>query len=359
MLRLVLLFGGKSPEHEVSIVSARNIWQAIPKDKFEVLLIGISQQGKWYLEQPENHQKSNFAIGRDGIQLAILPGDEQHKLLRMDNHQSLGCIDAVFPITHGPNGEDGTLQGLLTQLNLPFVGPGVLASAIAMDKDYCKRILTLAGIANAPYITLYKHQRENIDYKTISEQLGQVLFIKPANMGSSIGVRRVTNEEEFVAAVEHAFQFDVKILVEQGINGREIECAVLGNEFPEASTVGEIVMNDGFYDFESKYQSADAASLYIPAQNLSEEEIDKIRMTALEAYQVLGLEGMSRVDVFLTPEGEVYINEPNTLPGFTAISMYPKLWEHSGLPYSDLIVKLVDIAMQRHRRDSSIKRERL
>ena len=143
------------------------------------------------------------------------------------------------------------------------------------------------------------------------------------------------------------------------INGREIECAVLGNEFPEASTVGEIVMNDGFYDFESKYQSADAASLYIPAQNLSEEEIDKIRMTALEAYQVLGLEGMSRVDVFLTPEGEVYINEPNTLPGFTAISMYPKLWEHSGLPYSDLIVKLVDIAMQRHRRDSSIKRERL
>ncbi|MBX7227495.1 MAG: D-alanine--D-alanine ligase [Chitinophagales bacterium] len=359
MLRLVLLFGGKSPEHEVSIVSARNIWQAIPKDKFEVLLVGISPKGKWYLEQPENHAKKDFVIGKDGIQLAILPGDEQHKLLRMDNHQSLGKIDAVFPITHGPNGEDGTLQGLLTQLDLPFVGPGVLASALAMDKDYCKRILTLAGIPNAPYVTLYKHDKGAINYASISAELGHVLFIKPANMGSSIGVRKTTNEQEFLAAVEHAFQFDIKILVEQGVNGREIECAVLGNEFPEASTVGEIVMNTGFYDFESKYQSADAATLYIPAQNLTPEEIDKIRATAMKAYQVLGLEGMSRVDVFLTPQGEVYINEPNTLPGFTSISMYPKLWEHSGLPYSDLIVRLVDIAIQRHRRDSSIKRERI
>ncbi len=356
--RIGLLFGGKSPEHEVSIVSARNIYNAIDRSRFEVTLIGIAQDGKWYLENPDNLQDKQCVIGKDNIQLAVVFGNTGNKLMRLDSGQYLQDVDAVFPITHGPNGEDGTLQGVLLQLDIPFVGPGVLGSAVAMDKDFTKRILRDAGIGHAQGITLYKHQQAAIVFEDIEKELGQVLFIKPCNMGSSVGVSRATNREEFFAAVTEAFKFDTKILVEKAVIGRELECAVLGNELIEASTIGEIVMEKGFYDFENKYVN-DNAKIYIPAQELSDAQLEKIRETARKAYAALGLEGMSRVDVFLTEDDEVIVNEPNTLPGFTAISMYPKLWEASGLSYPDLIAKLIALAIARHQRNKQLQRTRL
>lgn len=356
--KIGLVFGGKSPEHEVSIVSARNIYNAIDKVKFEVTIIGIAQDGKWYLENEDNLQDTKCVIGKSGIQLAVVFGNEQHKLIRLDNQQYLDDMKAVFPITHGPNGEDGTLQGIFMQMNIPFVGPGVLGSAVAMDKDFTKRILRDAGIGHAKGITFYKHESEKISYEETTNELGTLLFVKPCNMGSSVGVSKATNETEFFAALKEAFKFDTKVLVEQAVTGRELECAVLGNELIETSTVGEIVMEKGFYDFENKYKN-DNAKIYIPAPDISSAQLNKIQETARKAYHVLGLEGLSRVDVFLTENDEVIINEPNTLPGFTSISMYPKLWEHSGLKYADLIEKLIELAISRHERTATLKRVRI
>ncbi len=356
--KIGLIFGGKSPEHEVSIVSARNIYNAIDKTKFEVTLIGIAQDGKWYLESEANLQDTKCVIGRQAPQLAVVFGNEQQKLIRLDNQQYLDDLKAVFPITHGPNGEDGTLQGVFLQLDIPFVGPSVLGSAVAMDKDFTKRILRDAGIGHAKGITFYKHEADHISYAATINELGTVLFVKPCNMGSSVGVSRAINEEEFRNALTEAFKFDTKVLVEQAVIGRELECAVLGNELIETSTVGEIVMEKGFYDFENKYVN-DNAKIYIPAPDISEEQLKKIQETARKAYHALGLEGLSRVDVFLTENNEVVINEPNTLPGFTSISMYPKLWEHSGLKYADLIEKLIHLAIERHLKNSKLQRVRV
>ena len=356
--KIGLIFGGKSPEHEVSIVSARNIYNAIDKAKFEVTLIGIAQDGKWFLENEINLQDATCIIGKSGVQLAVVFGNEQHKLIRLDNQVYLEELEAVFPITHGPNGEDGTLQGIFLQLDIPFVGPGVLGSAVAMDKDFTKRILRDAGIGHAKGITFYKHEINEVSYIDTVKELGTVLFVKPCNMGSSVGVSRATNEAEFYAALSEAFKFDTKVLVEQAVIGRELECAVLGNELIETSTVGEIVLEKGFYDFENKYQT-DNAKIYIPAPNISDAQLKKIQETARKAYHALGLEGLARVDVFLTDKDEVIINEPNTLPGFTSISMYPKLWEHSGLKYADLIEKLIALAMERHKKNSALQRVRV
>ncbi len=356
--KIGLVFGGKSPEHEVSIISARNIYNAIDKLKFEVSLIGISQDGKWFLESAENLQDKHCVIGKNGTQLAVVFGNEQQKLIRLDNQQYLDDLKAIFPITHGPNGEDGTLQGIFLQLDIPFVGPGVLGSAVAMDKDFTKRILRDAGIGHAKGITFYKHEVADISYETTVEMLGNIMFVKPCNMGSSVGVSKATNESEFKNALHEAFKFDNKVLVEQAVNGRELECAVLGNELIETSTVGEIVMEKGFYDFENKYVN-DNAKIYIPAQNITDEQLKKVQDTARRAYHALALEGLSRVDVFLTEDDEVIINEPNTLPGFTSISMYPKLWEQSGLKYADLIEKLIGLAIERHQKNATLQRVRI
>ena len=356
--RIGLVFGGKSPEHEVSIISARNIYKAINKEKFNVILIGISQDGRWYLENESNLLDEHAVIGKDGIQLAVVFGNTRSNIIRLDNQGFLEDIDVIFPITHGPNGEDGTLQGVFTQLDIPFVGPGVLGSAVAMDKDFTKRILRDAGIGHAKGITFYKHGKDNISYSSTIQELGNLLFIKPCNMGSSVGVSKATNETEFYNAIEEAFKFDTKVLVEQAVIGRELECAVLGNELIETSIVGEIVMEKGFYDFENKYVN-DNAKIYMPAPDISDAQLQKIQETARKAYHALGLEGLSRIDVFLTEHNEVIVNEPNTLPGFTSISMYPKLWEASGLNYSDLIEKLIRLAISRHRRNSNLQRIRV
>ncbi|MCB9034956.1 MAG: D-alanine--D-alanine ligase [Chitinophagales bacterium] len=358
-IAMALVFGGKSPEHEISILSARNIYQAINKDKYNVTLIGINQYGKWFLETEENLLDKNCVIGKNNIALSIVFGDDNQQLIRLDNATALPLIEVAFPITHGPNGEDGSIQGVFRHMNLAFVGPDVMSSAVTMDKDFTKRILQQAGIQVSDGEVIYKYEQDKINYTTISQKYGNIVYIKPCNMGSSIGVSKATDEASFNYAIQEGFKFDNKLLVEKAIVGREIECAVLGNEHVEASTVGEIVMQQGFYDFESKYQSEDAARLDIPAKDLTTAQIEKIRQTAIAAYKALDIEGLSRVDVFLTDDDKVIVNEPNTLPGFTNISMYPKLWEACGLSYADLIDKLILLAIQRHKRYIALQKVRI
>lgn len=370
-LTVAILCGGTSPEHEVSMNSARNIYKAIDKAKYEVVVIGVSRSGQWlHLPEDEFMQLTSIETGNNGWPLMLLPGEElviQYRPSQQSpvadqkfpsfSASSFPKVDVVFPIIHGPFGEDGTLQGLLALLGLPFVGPSTLGASVGMDKDFTKRLLRDAGILVAPWVTLRKH--ETPDYQAIVQQLGYPMFVKPANMGSSVGVSKAETLEELIAAIQLAFKFDTKVLVEQGLKGREIETAVLGNiEDLRVSGVGEIVMEKGFYDYESKYISPDAAKVVIPAENVNENEVQRIRETAQHAFQVLGLEGLSRMDVFLLPDGRVFVNEPNTLPGFTNISMYPKLWMQAGVSYPDLIDRLLTLAMERHERDGALQRTR-
>lgn len=354
---VAILCGGVSPEHEVSMNSARNIYKAIDKEKYRVEVIGVSRIGAWYHLPVADFMEMTAVEDPSGEQLVLAPGQARTLAYRSAKAE-FPHVDVVFPIIHGPFGEDGTMQGLLSVLGLPFVGPGTLGSAVGMDKDVTKRLLRDAGIAVAPWVTLYQHEQP--DYAAITREHGFPLFVKPANMGSSVGVSKATDEASLRAAVELAFRFDVKILVEKGIVGREIETAVLGNlEDADASGVGEIVMERGFYDYESKYISADAAKVVVPADDIFPEAVEKIRQTALKAYRALALEGLSRMDVFLCPDGTVYVNEPNTLPGFTNISMYPKLWEAAGISYAELIDRLLSLALARHRRDGALQRTRI
>ncbi len=357
MRTIALMFGGKSPEHDISIRSARNIYGAIDKNSFDVILLGVGRSGKWYEVQVADFEAEGFEIDEKGAALSLIPGVETGQLCYLSDGTALPKIDAVFLIIHGPNGEDGTIQGLLSQLNLPFTGPGTMASAIAMDKDVCKRLFLQAGLLSANAMVFQRHEMDSIDYAVVCNKLGSPVFIKPANMGSSVGVSKATNAEEFAKAVALAFRFDTKIIIEEMLTGRELECAVLGNEMPEASGVGEVVIMKGFYDYESKYLT-DAAKTIIPAENISESALVKIQMIARQAYQVLGCEGMARVDMFLSAEEDVYINEINTLPGFTSISMYPKLWEAEGIAYTKLIEILIDLAIARKQREDSLQRSR-
>ena len=354
---IALITGGTSPEHEVSLNSARNIYKAVNKRKYQVEVIGIARKGAWRHLPLDLFKKAKSIEGREGRALVLNPGSER-VITYKSSKEKFPKIDAVFNIIHGPFGEDGTMQGLLSILDLPYVGPDTLGSAVAMDKDFTKRIIEAAGILTAPWVTIYKH--EKIKYKSIAKQLGLPVFVKPANMGSSVGVSKAENEKELKVAIKEAFKFDVKVLVEQGLKGREIETAVLGNmEEVKVSGIGEIVMEKGFYDYDSKYISADAAKVIVPAEKVSKKAINNIQRTALKAYQALGLEGMTRMDVFLVDSEKVYINEPNTLPGFTNISMYPKLWEAAGLKYSDLINRLIQLGIQRQQRNKSLQRTRV
>jgi D-alanine-D-alanine ligase len=354
MKKVALLCGGVSPEHEVSMNSARNIYKAIDRRKFTVEVIGVSRDGKWYHLSEQEFLELISIDKSTGKQLVLLPGSE--RVIGYRDGGDFPKIDVVFPIIHGPFGEDGTLQGLLAILGLPFVGPGVLGSAVGMDKDFTKRLLKSAGIKVAPWVTILHYEQP--DYAAIIAQLGLPLFVKPANMGSSVGIRKTETEEELKEAISFAFKFDTKVLVEQAIKGREIETAILGNQNnAQVAGVGEIVMEKGFYDYESKYILEDAAKVIVPA-TLSVKARELVRSTALKAYQTLGLEGMARMDVFLVDDETVYINEPNTLPGFTNISMYPKLWQAEGMSYAGLIDALLQLALERHERDSMLQRTR-
>ncbi|AMS16052.1 MULTISPECIES: D-alanine--D-alanine ligase [Pseudomonas] len=358
-LRVGIIFGGRSAEHEVSLQSARNIVDALDRERFEPVLIGIDKNGHWHLNDTSNflinqENPALIALNRSNRELAVVPGKASQQLVETSSQELLGHVDVIFPIVHGTLGEDGCLQGLLRMADLPFVGSDVLGSAVCMDKDISKRLLRDAGLAVTPFITLNRATAARTDFAQAQSKLGLPMFVKPANQGSSVGVSKVTSAAEYHAAIELALGFDEKVLVESAVSGREIECAVLGNDQPIASGCGEIVVGSGFYSYDSKYIDDQAAQVVVPA-DLSEEVSERIRTLAVEAFQVLGCSGLARVDVFLTQGGEVLINEINSLPGFTRISMYPKLWQAAGMTYSELVSRLIELALERHAARQALK----
>lgn len=355
MKTVVIITGGKSPEHDVAIVSSRNIYNALDTTKYKIQVIGISRAGNWFHLKDRALFEEKLEIGDSPEHklLCILPFDKQPLRYADDIKTSLD-VDVFFPIAHGVFGEDGLLQGVLEYTNRPYVGPGVLGSSIGMDKDITKIILQQNGIMVTPWHTYFKG--DNIDFMVL-ELMGFPLFVKPANMGSGVGVEKADNINELKKAIETAFSFDNKILIEKGIKGREVETAVLGNLKPEVTGVGEIVVNSGFYTYENKYVNNET-KVIIPAEDLSQQSVYLIQQTAIKAYRCLQLEGMSRVDFFYVSDQEYYLNEVNTLPGFTNISMYPQLWQAEGLAYSALLDKLITVAEERYAVRKELRRER-
>ncbi|TDV70130.1 D-alanine--D-alanine ligase [Pseudomonas sp. LP_7_YM] len=346
---VAIVFGGQSCEHEVSLQSARNVINAIDRNSYSITLIGIDKQGHWlrfderdYLQNADD--PAHIKLSGSGRPLSLLPGAKGPQFVEVETALEVPRIDVVFPLIHGSSGEDGSLQGLLRLLDIPCVGPDVLGSAVCMDKDVTKRLLRDAGIAVAPFAVL--HRGEAVDFVSVSAQLGLPLFVKPASQGSSVGVSKVTDEASYAAALKLAFDYDNKVVLEQGIVGREVECAVLGNHEPQVSVCGEVVANDEFYAYDTKYLNDGQARIAIPAE-LPADLADEVREVALQAYRVLGCAGLSRVDFFVTEARQIIINEVNTLPGFTSISMYPKLWQASGLSYPQLIDRLIVLALER------------
>ena len=354
-LRVAILFGGKSAEHEISLISARNIVDAMDKHKYEIVAVAIDKQGRWHLDEGARllHGKSASKVEfKDATNAAaVLPGDTAAPMVRRGG-PSIGAIDVVFPILHGPFGEDGTVQGLLKLASLPFVGAGVLGSAVGMDKDVMKRLLRDAKIPTPNFLAFAR--ADKISFVKVKKTLGMPLFVKPANLGSSVGISKVVKPEQFAAAVKEAFRYDNKIVIEEFIDGREIECSVLGNDQPIASLPGEIVVNRDFYSYDAKYIDDKGARLEIPAR-LPRAIVKKIRDTALQAYRALCCEGMARVDFFVQRNDRVVVNEINTIPGFTKISMYPKMWQASGISYSKLIDRLIQLAIRRHRAEQRLR----
>ncbi len=352
-----IIFGGKSAEHEVSLQSAKNVIEAIDKEKYNPILIGIDKTGRWLL-----NDNTKFLLNSDNPKLIKLNQASESVALipqssgAISNFSKAGndlSIDVAFPILHGPFGEDGTVQGLLKLADIPFVGAGVLGSAVCMDKDVMKRLLRDSGIPIGKFLVI-KYNDDIPDYKEISADIGIPCFIKPANLGSSVGVSKVTNESEFFKAIEDAFQYDTKILIEEFIAGREIECSVLGNSDPIASVPGEVIPNHEFYSYQAKYIDENGAMLDIPAK-ISDDIKNKIRSMAIKTFKTLSCEGLARVDFFLRNDNEVIVNEINSIPGFTRISMYPKLWEASGISYTELIDRLIQLALERFEREKRLK----
>jgi len=344
-----IIFGGKSAEHEVSLQSAKNVYDAIDRSRFDPVLIGIDKNGVWRstggsLSLLNSNDPSSISLNTEGTPVTLAPASAG-----MLSAQGAGAppgpkLDVIFPILHGPLGEDGTVQGLLKLAGIPFVGSGVLGSAVGMDKDVMKRLFRDAGLPIGKFLTFRSHEKLP-PFTEIGAALGIPVFVKPANMGSSVGINKVKNEAEFSNGVKEAFQYDVKIIIEEFIPGREIECAVLGNENPIASIPGEVIPTHEFYSYDAKYIDGNGARLEIPAK-LDGDSQKRIQALAIKAFQTLYCEGLSRVDFFLKENGEALLNEVNTMPGFTKISMYPKLWEASGIGYTELISRLIELALQ-------------
>lgn len=356
-IKVGIIFGGKSAEHEVSLQSAKNVIDAIDKEKYEPILIGVDKKGKWLLSDSSKFLLNSgnpklIKLNNEDSQSVALVPQSDGRIVNLDTHQSDKSIDVVFPILHGPFGEDGTIQGLLKLANIPFVGASVLGSAVGMDKDVMKRLLRDAGIPIAKFLAV--KENEVPTYEEVVKNLGTPFFVKPANLGSSVGVSKVHSKSEFEKAVHEAFEYDRKILIEENIEGREIECSVLGNDEPIASVPGEVISNHDFYSYESKYIDEHGAALEIPAK-LPGEIIKKVQELAVKTFKTLACEGLGRVDCFLKKNGEVLVNEINTIPGFTSISMYPKLWEASGISYTELIDRLIQLALERFEKEQKLK----
>jgi len=349
-----ILFGGRSGEHSISIRSSQFVVESLDRSRYVPLLVGIDRAGGWHLLNEAEYWRLEGEVG-GGAGTSVVPvprGPGRCGLLDLAQPAAtLPTMDVVFPVLHGPYGEDGTMQGLLETFDVPYVGVGVLGAAICMDKDVCKRLLRDAGIPIVPYVAVRAHEWA-ADARALRDAaltLGAPLFVKPASLGSSLGVTRVseTASRTLDAAVATALALDGKVLIERGIDGREIECAVLGNDAPRASLPGEILPGEAFYSYEDKYATDSLAQTRIPAA-LDDATRQRVRELAVRAFRVLECSGMARVDFFLERgSGQLYINELNTIPGFTSISMYPKLWEAKGLPGPALVTRLVELAVER------------
>lgn len=361
-LRVGIIFGGRSGEHEVSLQSAKNVISALDRKKYEVVLIGIDKEGGWYLQSDaqfllKGEDPKLIQLNKSEDEIGLLPMPREANLISLTGKRKIGQLDVVFPVLHGPYGEDGTIQGLLEMANIPYVGAGVLGSSLSMDKDVMKRLLREAGIPIAKFLTFKRedYEKGEITFTGASKGVGSPLFVKPANLGSSVGITKVKKKSKFRSALKEAFSYDNKILIEENIEGREIECSVLGNEDPIASVPGEIIPRHEFYSYEAKYIDEKGAALDIPAK-ISPPLKKKVQKLALKSFKVLCCSGMARVDFFIRKvTEEVILSEINTIPGFTKISMYPKLWEASGISYRELIDRLIQLAIERHKRKSSLK----
>ena len=369
-LRVGLLFGGRSVEHDVSIVSATSILNALDRSRYEVSLIGVDPEGRWHLsdspaEITAGKLKQLSAVLREtGVFLPAMPGETRLRPSDVDSgakKNMLGAaarLDVVFPIIHGRGGEDGSLQGLLELADVPYVGSGVLSSALQMDKEVAKRLLSAAGLPVTPWVGFSASALSRMGSRGAAEraeaELGLPAFAKPANSGSSVGISKAETLAELASAIANAQRYDRKVLVEAAVDAREIEVAVLGNDEPEASVCGEIRSHRKFYDYEAKYHD-DSTELIIPA-DLEPAESEQLRAMAIAAFRALDGEGMARVDfLFDRNTQRAYVNELNSLPGFTSVSMYPKLWEASGLPYPQLLDRLIELALERHDRRSKLE----
>ena len=346
---LAVFFGGASSEHEVSRMSVTSILSHLDREKYDLIRIGIKKDGGWWLYQgPDDAILNGDWERHPGNRRCALSCNPQRPGVMLENGEQL-FVDVAFPVLHGKNGEDGTVQGAFELHHIPYVGCGVLASAVCMDKGVTNTLLQAAGIPKADFVWFYwDDYQENPQtyHKECAGKLGYPVFVKPANAGSSVGVSRARNEKELEAAIRTAAKEDGKIVVEAAVDGIEVECAVLGNNRPIASGVGEIVPPDGFYGYDSKYLD-DTSSLYIPAR-IPEEAARLVRERAVKAFKLLGCSGLARVDFFVRrSDGEVLLNELNTLPGFTSISMYPKLFAHEGIAYGELLDRLIQLALEK------------
>jgi D-alanine-D-alanine ligase len=369
-IKVGILFGGKSGEHEVSIVSATSVQKALDKNKYDVTMIGIDKTGRWTLPSSEmllEHQSVPrlLKLSQEKSTVSMLPFESERQLVSVSqNGSALPSLqaqkfDVIIPVLHGTYGEDGTIQGLFELANVPYVGSGVLGSALGMDKDASKRLFQSAGIPVVPWRLVKKHEfAKNADaiLQELESEFSYPYFAKPANMGSSVGVHKVKSLAEAKAKILDAFQYDLKILIEKAIPARELEVSILGNHEPRASVVGEIIPTHEFYSYEAKYLDENGATLKIPAEGLSAPQILQIQKQAIRAFQSLDCRGLARVDFFLDKvTGELFLNEINTIPGFTSISMYPKLWEASGVNYAQLLDELIRLAQECHAEKNQLK----
>lgn len=364
-IRVGVVFGGRSGEHEVSLLSAESVMRALDRDKYDIVPIGITKAGRWLTD------------GNPMEELKLLAGSDSQTPLRLSDSEgsntpasanserrelvpgaTLGLpkIDVIFPVLHGTYGEDGTVQGLLELANIPYVGSGVLGSALAMDKAAMKAVFSAAGFPMAASVLVmrweWKQHPDQVRHR-VQEEIGYPCFVKPVNLGSSVGISKVHSEDELASAMDTASRYDRRLLVEQAINAREIECSVLGNDAPIASLPGEIIPKREFYDYEAKYLD-DQTELIVPAE-LPPQTIATVQNLAVRAFVALDCAGMARADFFVDKvTGQVFINELNTIPGFTKVSMYPRMWEASGVPYPELLNRLIELAFERHRERSSM-----
>lgn len=349
--KVAILFGGRSVEHGVSVNSARNIFENINQDRFEPLPIGISKTGQWYLtpgitKNIEQGKALGLILDAQSPGFSIASSGDRIK------------TDIIFPVLHGTDGEDGSIQGLIKAMDIPMVGTGVLGSSVSMNKIIAKRLMKDAGLPTTDFVSFHYTEKDKIDFKTIKKILGIPFMVKSASLGSSVGVSKVKNEEGFHKAIEDSFRYDDSILIEEFVSGREIECAILGNNPPEASYPGEIVINSQyeFYTFDAKYVDPEAVRIEVPAK-LDIKIAEKVREVCVNAYKTLCCEDFARVDLFLTEQGKIYINEINTIPGFTNSSMFPMMWKERGIGFTELISRLLDLAQERYNRGKRIERD--